>query len=602
ALALAQWRAAPGHDAPSVLLSLEEYGRATAGTTGADLSRTAGRLTATTPVRLDLAGTDLEEAFAGGPATGIAIKAVKEQLRALPGHGLPHPPDSEPAALQHPADGRITFAHLGRFPAVSGAGFTPAQGWAVPLAPDPGPETDLAVRTAVVDTPQGPRLEAVFTASAALLTAERTQELADLWGRALEAMARHTTRAGAGGLTPSDVLLPGVTQPELDHWQRHFPGLSDIRPLAPLPQALLVHSLMEHETSAEVDTYQVQYTLRLSGRVDPAHLRTAAQALLDRHPGLRAAYLPGPDGTLAQFIVDGVELPWQYLDLSGLGDTMRDNAHRQFLAGDLADHFDLAAPPALRMSLLTLAQDRHVLILSAHHATLDGWCLPLLAQDLMRLYADHSGTALPPAPTYRDYLTWLGRQDTQETARQWATELAGLTKPSLLTAGTTPAPTGGTDRIDVPLPSAVALALPGRAADTGVTLNTLVQGAWAIVLSRLTGHSDVVFGAAVAGRPAELPDADRMIGTFINTVPVRVRCDPQQSAAHLLEQLQRRQGTLLGRPPCGLGEIQSAAGLPALFDTVIGFESFPLDRKAAAEAAEAAGFAVTDIGLHSLSN
>ncbi|NEE40669.1 AMP-binding protein, partial [Streptomyces sp. SID7982] len=193
-------------------------------------------------------------------------------------------------------------------------------------------------------------------------------------------------------------------------------------------------------------------------------------------------------------------------------------------------------------------------------------------------------------------------QDTQETARQWATELAGLTKPSLLTAGTTPAPTGGTDRIDVPLPSAVALALPGRAADTGVTLNTLVQGAWAIVLSRLTGHSDVVFGAAVAGRPAELPDADRMIGTFINTVPVRVRCDPQQSAAHLLEQLQRRQGTLLGRPPCGLGEIQSAAGLPALFDTVIGFESFPLDRKAAAEAAEAAGFAVTDIGLHSLSN
>ncbi|MGW2748299.1 amino acid adenylation domain-containing protein [Streptomyces sp. NPDC001450] len=610
AMALAKRRPQSGADAPSVLVSLDEYGRAAVEVAGADLSRTVGRLTGTTPVRLDVTGADLDEAFAGGPAAGAAVKAVKERLRALPdrgiGHGLlRHLNSRTAAALERSASGRISFAYLGRFPAPAvagpGAGFTPAQGWAVPVAPDPGAEVDLAVRTAVIDTPQGPRLEAAFTGSGAVLGAAQTRELADLWERALDAISRHAVRTGAGGLTPSDVLLSGVTQQELDDWQQHWPGLSDVWPLAPLPQGLLVHSQMEHETSAEVDTYQVQYTLRLSGPVDPARLRAAAQALLDRHPGLRSAYAPGPDGTLVQFVVDGVELPWQYLDLSGLGDAMREGAQRQFLESDLAVHFDLAVPPVLRMSLLTLAEDRHVLILSAHHATLDGWCLPLLAQDLMRLYADQGAAALPPAPSYRDYLAWLGRQDTAQAARAWAAELAGLTEPTLLTAGAAAGSAGGSDRADVPLSTAAALALVDRAADIGVTLNTVVQGAWAVVLGHLTGRQDVVFGAAVAGRPAELPDADRMVGTFINTVPVRVRCDPGESAAELLERLQRRQGTLLGRPPCGLGEIQSAAGLPTLFDTVIGFESFPLDREAAAEAAEAAGFAVTGIGLHSLS-
>ncbi|WP_329619117.1 amino acid adenylation domain-containing protein [Streptomyces sp. NBC_01255] len=612
AMTLAKRRAASGADTPSALIRLDEYGRPAADATGADLSRTVGRLTATTPVRLDMTGVDLEEAFAGGPAAGTAVKAVKEQLRALPDQGigyglLRHLNPRTAAVLKRSPGGRISFAHLGRFPApaadLPGAHFTPAEGWTVPTAPDAAADADLAVRTAVVDTPQGPRLEAVFTGSPTALTTADVQELADLWALALDAISRHTARTGAGGLTPSDVLLPGITQQELDDWQQHYPGLSDVWPVAPLPQGLLVHSLMEHETSAEVDTYQVQYTLHLSGPIDPTRLRTAAQALVDRHPGLRAAYAPGPDGTLVQFVVDGVELPWQYLDLSSLAEAMRDSAYRQFLSSDLTIHFDLALPPALRMSLLTLAEDAHVLILTAHHATLDGWCLPLLTQDLLRLYADRSAAALPPAPSYREYLAWLDRQDTQEAARAWAGELAGLTKPTLLAAGTPPAgPAQGTDRIDVPLPAAAALALPDRAADIGVTLNTLVQGAWAVVLSHLTGHRDVVFGAAVAGRPAELVDADRMVGTFINTVPVRIRCDPQQTAAQLLEQLQQRQGTLLVRPPCGLGEIQSAAGLPTLFDTVIGFESFPLDRQAAAEAAEAAGFAVTSIGLHSLSH
>ncbi|WP_367140667.1 MULTISPECIES: amino acid adenylation domain-containing protein [Streptomyces] len=612
AMALAKRRAASGDEASSVLIRLDEYGRAAAELTGADVSRTVGRLTGTTPLRLDVTAVDLDEAFAGGAAAGSAVKAVKEQLRALPENGigyglLRHLNPKTAAVLERSASGRISFAHLGRFPAPGAnrpaARCTPVEGWTVPAAPHADPDADLAVRTAVIDTGEGPCLQAVFTGSATALTTAEVQELADLWRLALEAISRHAVRAGAGGLTPSDVLLPGVTQKELDDWQQHYPGLSDVWPLAPLPQGLLVHSLMEHETSAEVDTYQVQYTVRLSGPVDAARLRAAAQALLERHPALRAAYAPGPDGTLVQFVVDGVEVPWQYLDLSGLGQAMRDSAYRQFLTSDLAVRFDLAVPPVLRMSLLTLPEDRHVLILSAHHATLDGWCLPLLAQELMRLYADQGAAALPPAPSYRTYLAWLRRQDTKAAARAWAQELAGLTQPSLLAAGAAPAgAAGGIDRVDVPLPAAAALALPDRAADLGVTLNTLVQGAWAVVLSHLTGRRDVVFGAAVAGRPAELPDAERMVGTFINTVPVRVQCDPQESAAQLLQHLQQRQGTLLGRPPCGLGEIHSAAGLPTLFDTVIGFESFPVDRQAAAEAAEAAGFTVTGIGLHSLSS
>ncbi|MDQ1039021.1 amino acid adenylation domain-containing protein/non-ribosomal peptide synthase protein (TIGR01720 family)/FkbM family methyltransferase [Streptomyces sp. V3I8] len=612
AMAVTRWRAGRGVHASSSLISRESR-RAEEAVPGADLSRTVGPLTCVTPVRLDMDGVDLEDAFAGGPAAGTLVKAVKEQLRALPDHGigyglLRHLNPETAAVLERLGTGQVFF----RFTDRTDAAVLPAEAHGFGLLPAPavrGRGEQAAPAAVVIDasvtrTAEGPVLEALFTAPEGLLPATGVRELADLWRQALEGLARHTAEPGAGGLSPSDVSLVTVTQDDIDDWRERYPGLSDIWPVPPLPLGMLVHSLMEREAGAELDTYQVQYTLRLSGPVDPARLRTAAQALLDRHPVLRTAYASGPDGDLVQLVIDDVALPWQFLDLSGLAETMRDSTYQQFLAGDLKMHFDPAAPPMLRMSLITLSADRHDLVLTAHHANVDGWCLPLLVRDLLQLYAARGdASALPPARSYREYLVWLAEQDPQESARVWAAELAGIEGPTLIAPETGPgADSADVGWVGVPLRVEAARELPHRAAEAGVTLNTLVQSAWAVVLNRLSGRQDVVLAAAVSGRPATLPGAEAVVGTFVNTVPVRVPYAPDGTFAQMMTDLQDRQGALLGHHHYGLVGIQRAAGLPTLTDSLIGFESFPLDREAIAEASEAAGIAVTGIDLFTLSH
>ncbi|MFH9074927.1 non-ribosomal peptide synthetase [Streptomyces alboflavus] len=614
ALAVAQWRRRRGVDEPSTLIRLEGHGREEDVAPGADLSRSVGWFTSVFPVRLDLAGADIDDAFAGGRAAGDVVKAVKEQLLALPDKGMGYGllrylnPETAEVLRDHPI-GQIGFNYLGRFSAADmpdelrGLGFTQTAELAdfAELAElDAGHDArmpalcEVDINATVTDTVDGPRLGAVFGAPAGVLSADEVRELADLWCDALIGLTRYAERADAGGLTPSDVPLVTVTQSAIETWERRYPGLTDIWPLTALQSGLLFQSQLNDTT---FDAYQVQYTLHLSGSVDPDRMRAAGQALLDRHAALRTAFVSDDDGDQLQLVVDGVELPWFHHDLSGLDGPGQDDAFERFLAEDLATHFDAATPPMLRLSLVTLGPDRSELILTAHHVLFDGWSLPLLTQDLLRLYATGGdAAALPRARDYRDFLDWLARQDQEASATAWAAELEGLEEPTLLA----PADGLGTDltgigQVEVDLPADIARALSRRAAELGITVNAVVQGTWAILLARLTGRQDVVFGATVSGRPPALTGADSMVGLFLNTVPVRVRCAPGDTLAELLTALQDRQAALLDHHHHPLTDIQRAAGLATLFDTYVAFESFPLDRSGIGEASRAAGITVTGI-------
>ncbi|MFD9904362.1 amino acid adenylation domain-containing protein [Streptomyces sp. NPDC059063] len=616
ALAVARWRRARGVEESSSLIRLEGHGREEAAAAGADLSRTVGWFTSVFPVRLDVAGVDVADAFGGGAAAGRAVKAVKEQLRAVPdkgiGYGLLRHLNAETAAVLAPhGTGQISFNYLGRFSAdadmpahLRGLGFTQARTADLDVldaAHDPRMPAlaELDINASVTDSAEGPRLSALFEAPEGVLTPAETQELADLWCAALEGLARHATAPDAGGLTPSDVPLVRVGQGDIEAWERRYPGgLADVWPVSPLQSGLLFHSRMALESGAAFDAYQVQYVLHLSGPVSAGRLRTAGQALLDRHSALRAAFVPGPGNELVQLVVDGVELPWQERDLTALAQDVRGKAFEEFLADDLKAHFDPAAPPMLRLALVSLAADRHELVLTAHHALFDGWSLPLLAQDLLHLYAGNGDAALlPRARSYRDYLAWLSEQDSTASVRAWADELSGVDEPTLLAPRTDAKAeeSTGVDQVDIPVPPETFRDLARRAKDLGVTLNTLVQGAWGILLSRLTGRQDVVLATTVAGRPPALPGADSVVGMFLNTVPVRVPCAPGDSLGQLLSGLQERQAGLLDHHHLSLGDIQRGTGLESLFDTLIGFESFPLDRAGMAEASAAAGISVTGI-------
>ncbi|MFD6751134.1 condensation domain-containing protein, partial [Streptomyces anthocyanicus] len=280
----------------------------------------------------------------------------------------------------------------------------------------------------------------------------------------------------------------------------------------------------------------------------------------------------------------------QHLDLTAHPLPERTAAFEDFLHQDRAAPFDITTPPLLRIALVHLEPGRTELVLTAHHALFDGWSTPLLLQDLLLLYASGGDAAALPAPRdFGDFLTWRARRDEQDSARAWAAELDGLSEPTLLAPGAGDTGDEGLDEVDVPLPPELASELGRCATRLGITANTLLQGAWALLIGQLTGRRDVVFGATVSGRPAQVTGVESIVGMFINTLPVRVAPAPGETLAGLLSGLQSRQAALSDHHHVGLTDIQQPTGLPALFDTLVVFESYPVDQKGLQAAGDATG-------------
>ncbi|MFI6985632.1 amino acid adenylation domain-containing protein [Embleya sp. NPDC050154] len=601
ALALAHWRRTRGVPASSTLVRLEGHGREEQVVPGADLSRTIGWFTAMYPVRLDLAGVDVAEAFAGGPAAGRAIKAVKEQLRAVPdngiGFGLLRRLNPETAAaLAAEREPQIGFNYLGR---TSGADIPEelrGLGWAPDTTqPDliAAPDADMPVLSALeinavaAGAPDGERLTAWFAFPTGVLSREEATELAGLWVEALTALARHAASPDAGGMTPTDAPLVGVSQGEIDAWEARFGRLAEVWPVTPAQSGILFHSML---AGSSFDAYHVQMAFHLAGAVDPERMRRAGQALLERHANLRAAFVNRSDGDFVQVVpAAGVTLPWQHLDLTGRGEAERTEALEQFLVRDRAAHFDVENPPLTRLALVVLGPDRAELVLTTHHALYDGWSTPLLMRELLLFYAaDGDRVELPETRSYGEFLAWRARQDQDEAARAWAAEFDGVQEPTLLAPGSKGASEDGLDQVEFALPLDLSSRLNRRASELGVTINTVVQAAWALLLGQLTGRRDLVFGATVSGRPAEVTGVESMVGMFINTLPVRVEYAPGDTLAEVVTRLQHRQAGLLEHHHYSLTQIQGVVGLQTLFDTLVVFESYPVDREGIGAATEAA--------------
>ncbi|WP_251094779.1 amino acid adenylation domain-containing protein [Streptomyces sp. Caat 7-52] len=344
-------------------------------------------------------------------------------------------------------------------------------------------------------------------------------------------------------------------------------NVQDVLPLSPAQEGLLFHTLRD---TAGPDPYLVQARFRIGPGTDPGRVRAAVTELLRRHPNLRACFRHERLDRPVQIVPRVVRVPWRETDLTGIGPDETAARMRRLLEADAARRFDPARPPLLRATLA-----RHdtgaELLLSFHHILLDGWSMPVLEADLAALVA---GRPLPPAAPYRDYLEWLARQDRDKAETAWAEALEGLERSAPLAP---PAAAGDTscDRARIDLPAGLTATLARRAAEAGVTLNTLVQAAWALVLARTTGARDVVFGAVVSGRPHDLPGVESMVGLFVNTLPVRVRLRTGETAAELLARLQDEQSRLVAHQHARLADVQRAAGVGELFDSVLAFENFP---------------------------
>ncbi len=380
--------------------------------------------------------------------------------------------------------------------------------------------------------------------------------------------------------------------------------LEDVLPLTPLQAGMLFHALYDAEA---VDVYTSQFVLALEGEVDPAALRAALGALLRRHANLRVGFLHEDLDQPVQAVAAEVPVPLHVADLTAAADGAEAAAGdgaaveerlREFLAADRVRRFDLASPPLMRFALLRTGPARYRLVITSHHILLDGWSVPLLLRELFELYGSGGDAAgLPRVAPYRSYLAWLAGQDRGAALDAWRGALAGVEAPTLL-AGRAAARAAHAGELPetlvLELDEAATERLRATARAHRLTLNTLVQGAWGLLLAGLTGRSDVLFGTTVSGRPPELPGVESMIGLFINTVPVRLAVRPGEGLAALLARLQDEQGALLGSQHVGLTDIGATTGLDTLFDTLLVFENYPLDQEGLRAAGRALpGLAVT---------
>jgi amino acid adenylation domain-containing protein/non-ribosomal peptide synthase protein (TIGR01720 family) len=356
-------------------------------------------------------------------------------------------------------------------------------------------------------------------------------------------------------------------------------SIEEIFPLSPLQKGLLFHTLFEPSEAV----YFEQLTCELHGRFDQAAFAETWRLLVSRHPILRTAFVWKGQREPVQVVHRTLEMPWRQEDWREFSPAQQAEKLAAFLADDRKRGFEPNRAPLMRLATLRLSETVWQLVWSHHHLLLDGWSLPLLLREFGVAYAAFSTgqtPALPPARPFGAYLQWLQKRDASRDEQFWREQLRGFSVPTPLTVDK-PGPAGKVHEvIDFAIDEADTARLQQIARDQQVTLNTLSQGAYALVLSRYASAEDVVFGVTVSGRPADLAGVENIVGLFINTLPLRVTVTDDAEAGPWLRALQERQVALQEHGHAALSDIQGWSAVPRgqqLFESLFVFINYPVD-------------------------
>ena len=565
----------------SALIQLEGHGRESL-FDDVDLTRSVGWFTSAYPLRL----TPQAE-------QGDSIKAIKEQLRGVPHKGLGY------GVLRYLADdlikqtvaalpsAEITFNYLGQFDQSFGSDalFHPLDESAG-IAHDP--DAPLPNTLSVDSQVYGGELVLRWTFSRERHDQHTIRELAEAYVAELQSLVAHCLKDDAGGLTPSDFPLAHLTQAQLDALPVPASAIEDVYPLTPMQEGLLLHTLLEPGTGL----YYMQDRYRINSALDPERFAQAWQAVIARHEALRASFCWNVGEDMLQVIHKPGSTPVEYLDWSHDPEHEQEPRLQALLKSEREAGFDLLNQAPFHLRLIRVGAERYWFMMSNHHILIDAWCRSLLMNDFFDIYmalGEGRDAQLATPPRYRDYIAWLQRQNLNEARQWWQQNLQGFER-------TTPIPSdrpfmrdhaghGGMVVGDcyTRLDARDGAQLRELAQAHQLTVNTFAQAAWALVLRRLSGDRDVLFGVTVAGRPVEMPEMQRTVGLFINSIALRVklpeddqRCSVRQWLSGLLDSnMQLREYEYLP-----LVTIQEHSELPKgqpLFDSLFVFENAPVE-------------------------
>ncbi|MGO4294288.1 condensation domain-containing protein [Chitinophaga sp. RAB17] len=355
-------------------------------------------------------------------------------------------------------------------------------------------------------------------------------------------------------------------------------NIQDIYSLTPMQQGMLFHALL-HGTTA---TYFKQKSYRLRASLDVAVVQKSVQELSRRHDVLRAAFIYENQPRPLQVILREREIGFTYVDLSGEDASRLPEAITDFKRADREMGFDLVKGPLMRVSLLKTDISEYEFIWSHHHILMDGWCTNIIIGEFYEIYDAflHNRPYVLDTPVpFGRYISWLQEQDSVRSGQYWNEYLQGFDSPASLPRryhGSGSGTMYEREEIKCALDQETTQRLTAVAAASRLTVYTVCQAIWAVLLSKYSRCNDVVFGSVVSGRPAGIPGIEKMIGLFINTVPVRIQYSPNERFSDLLSRVQERSFESESHHYFSLADIQAASSMKQeLVDHIMVFENFP---------------------------
>ena len=574
----------------SLLVDLEGHGREPL-FDDVDLTRTVGWFTTHFPVLLNLEPT---------MTSGEALRCVKEQLRQVPhrgiGYGVLRYMTSAAGLgerLRSVPQPEVSFNYLGQLDHVlpEDAFFTLAR---EAVSQTQSLRGNLSHPLRVNASVTGGQLQVLWTYSEDRYGQTTIEKLASEFQKALLTLITDCRSSKTVSFAPSDFPDSELSQDQLDLIVAELNGaeghvispannLEDIYILSPMQEGMLFQSLYDQEA----DAYFRQMSFAIHGELNFPAFEQAWQRVIERHPILRTCFFWESAGKPVQVVQRKITLPLELHDWRDLTSDVRKERLQIYLQEEQSRTFKLAQAPLMRLALIRLEDHIHHFAWSYHHILIDGWSRALIYKEVLALYeafCDGRDAVLEPPRPYRDYIRWLRRQDLANAGAFWRERLKGIVPLRPLGAqrdtGQTLGRTGFTEIRKLQFSAELTENLRATARRHHLTLSTLVQGAWALMLSSLSGECEVVFGTVVSGRSISLPGSELMVGPFLNTLPMRVQVSPTEAILSWLKKIQQQQLELREFEYSPLVEVQRWSDLPRhknLFETAVNYANYHVD-------------------------
>ncbi|WP_154665891.1 non-ribosomal peptide synthetase, partial [Paenibacillus pinihumi] len=382
--------------------------------------------------------------------------------------------------------------------------------------------------------------------------------------------------------------------------------VEDIYELSPMQQGMLYHSIRDEGSQAYVE--QMNFTLQ--GDVELGCLEKSFQMLFQRYSILRTVFIYENVDRPLQIVLKQREAKVAVQDISHIPSEQQQEYIRTVERQDREKGFDLTKDVLMRMILLKLNPNQYRLIWSHHHILLDGWCFSIIMEEFFQVYyalLTQTPVQLGPVYPYSQYMKWLKSQDIDEAMQFWQGYLEGFEQKTVLPqqkqlqAGKYEYTKGESI---ISLGREVTGALQAIAKSSQATLNHIVQAIWGIVFARYNNTNDVVYGSVVSGRSSEVEGIERMVGLFINTIPVRIQPDQDTTFAKLITDVKQKDIESQRYDYVSLAQIQGSSQLKQdLFDILYVFQNYPVVAdKSQGEVGQDTGFSVQDTEAHEQTN